>query len=71
MSGLRKLQNVDSHYLYFSTKHNSDDVVNETDVERYVELISEMRTAYKILVRKCVWKRVIRRLSTDEKVVLK
>jgi len=59
IAGLRKLRNVDSHYLYFSTKHYWDEVVNETDVERYGELITEMKTAYKILVRKCVWKSVV------------
>ena len=37
MAGLRKLHNLDSHYFYFSTKHYCDEVVNETDVDRYVE----------------------------------
>jgi len=59
MAGLRKLHNVASHYLYFSTKHYWDEVVNGTDVVRYGELITEIRTAYKILVRKYVWNRVV------------
>jgi len=71
MAGLRKLHNVDSHYLYFSTKLFWDEVANKTDMDRYVEWIAEMKTAYKLLVRIYVWKRVLWMLSTDEKLALK
>jgi len=71
IAGLRKLHSVYSHYFYFSTKHYLDEIVNETDVDKYVEWIAEMKTAYKILVMVCVWERVVWRLSTDEKIVLK
>jgi len=37
MAGLRKLNNVYSHYFYFCTKHFWDQVVNKTDVDRFVE----------------------------------
>jgi len=56
---LRKLHNVYSHYLYFSAKHYWDEVANETDMDKYVELIAEIKTAYKILVREYMWERVV------------
>ena len=55
----------------FFTKQYWDDVVIETDVAKVCNIIAGVRTAYKILVRKHVWKRMVQRLSTNVKLRLK
>jgi hypothetical protein len=53
------------------TKQYWNEVANKTDVARIHNIIAGVRIAYKILVRKRVWKRMVQRLSTNAKLRLK
>jgi hypothetical protein len=57
---LRKLHNGEIHYLYFSTKHYWDDVVNGADVERECNKNCRSEDCLQNFGQEmCVWKRMV------------